>query len=242
MAEVAQQAAVEDENPTRIRLANDQQRTTIYGQTGSGKTVAGMWQLSKRSWTTRPWLILDFKGDEHLNSIPGVREIAPGEIPEAAGLYIMHPVPESDDDLIERTLWQVWEHERIGVYIDEGYMIPRRSTGYKALLTQGRAKSIPVITLTQRPVWMTRFAISEADFHQIFFLSDQRDRDTVQGFIPYDVEERLPRFHSYYYDVGDDSFATLGPVPAPSEILNTFRQRQEKVKEQMPKARVRRLL
>jgi len=211
-----------------MRLPNDSQRLTMYGQTGSGKTVAALWHLSQRNYTKRPWLIFDFKGDEHIRNIPYTQELSPGSAPTKAGLYITRPVPEVDDELVEQAMWKVWERERMGVLIDEGYMVGARNKAFKALLTQGRSKEIPMIVLTQRPVWMSRFAISEADFHQVFFLSDASDKDVVQRFIPHEMGQRLPTYHSYYYDVGRDEFTGLRPVPEPEQIFETFERRLRK--------------
>lgn len=212
-----------------MRLPNDQQRLTIYGQTGSGKTVAALWHLSQRSYTTRPWIVFDFKGDEHIGQIPYAQVVEVGHVPKKAGVYIVRPVPETDDEAVRDMMWDIWRQEQTGVFVDEGYMVNRNNSAFKALLTQGRSKSIPMITLSQRPVWMTRFAISEADFHQLYFLADESDRDVVQRFIPSEVtERRLPKYHSYYYDVGDDSLTALKPVPHPDEILRTFETRLER--------------
>jgi hypothetical protein len=214
-----------------VRLPNDRQRLTVYGQTGSGKTVAGLWHLSRRSFTKRPWLMFDTKDDEHIGQLPITDELAPGKIPKRAGLYVTRPIPERDDELVEKSLWAIWQQERTGIYIDEGYMIPRRSSAFNAVLTQGRSKQIPIITLSQRPVWMSRFVISEADFHQVFFLADESDRDVVQRFIPHEMDvESLPAYHSYYYDVGERKFTGLKPVPDPALILQTFEDRLSNTK------------
>lgn len=197
----------------------------MYGQTGTGKTIAALWHLSQRSFTQRPWLIFDFKGDEHIAQV-GATELKVGTVPKKPGLYVTRPVPEHDDDAVEQAMWGVWHQENMGVFVDEGYMVSRRNAAFRALLTQGRSKHIPMITLSQRPVWMTRFAISEADFHQVFFLADESDRDVVQRFIPHALgDRRLPKYHSHYYDVGEDQLIGLKPVPSPEEILYTFEQR-----------------
>lgn len=201
----------------------------MYGMTGSGKTIAALWHLSLRNYTQRPWVIVNSKGDETIDAIPHTHELTLGDAPKKAGLYIVRPVPGLDDDKLEETLWKVWERGKTGLFTDEGYMVPRRSKAFPALLTQGRSKQIPMITLSQRPVHMNRFVISEADFHQVFFLADEMDRDVVQRFIPYDVSEnRLPKYHSYYYDVSGDDFTGLKPVPHPDSILETFEQRLKK--------------
>jgi hypothetical protein len=210
-------------------MPEDHHRLTMYGQTGSGKTVAALWHLALRSWTQKPWLIFDFKEDEHIAQIPGIEEVKPGHIPQHPGLYVTRPVPESDDDDVATSMWGIWNQRNTGVFVDEGYMVSKKNTAFKAILTQGRSRGVPLITLSQRPVWMTRFAISEADFHQVFFLADDADRDVVQRFIPHDMEEkRLPKFHSYYYDVGNDDFIGLKPVPSPQNILDMFERRRLK--------------
>lgn len=206
----------------------------MYGKTGEGKTVAGLWHLSQRSITERPWVVFDFKGDEHIAALPYAHETDLREIPKEPGLHVVRPVPEADDDAVEAAMWSIWERGNTGVFIDEGYMVGQRNKAFKALLTQGRSKSIPMITLSQRPVWLSRFAISEADYHQVFFLSDESDRETVQRFIPHDFPaKRLPRFHSYYYDVANDEFLGLKPVPPIEAIMATFQARLQKPKQPM---------
>lgn len=212
-----------------MRLPKDNQRLTIYGMTGSGKTIAALWHLSNRSYTSKPWVVINSKGDENIDKIPYTHELKLGTAPKKPGIYIVRPIPGKDDELLEETLWRIWERGKTGLYIDEGYMIPRKSRAFPAILTQGRSKRIPMITLSQRPVWMSRFVISEADFHQVFFLADENDRDVVQRFIPYDVtKKRLPKYHSYYYDIGEDEFTGLKPVPHPDSILQVFEERLRK--------------
>lgn len=203
-----------------FELPGDDERITLYGMTGSGKTVAALWHLSQRDIGRKPWLILDWKGDENIAMIDRAQPIEPGEVPTKPGVHVMRPVAEYDDEAVDKTLYGVHQHGGIGVYIDEAYMVPKGSKPFRALLTQGRSLRIPMIVLSQRPLWMDRFAISEANYHQIFFLADERDRDVVQRFIPYDVtERRLPRWHSYYYDIARDDFTGLKPLPPPEQSV-----------------------
>jgi hypothetical protein len=189
----------------------------IYGQTGSGKTNAALWHLAEsEQYMQMPYLILDYKGDPLIAGVQATPLRLGARMPGEPGLYVARPLPETDDAWVEDLLESVWQRGNTGVFVDEGYMLGARSKWFNAVLTQGRSKGIPLITLTQRPVWLSRFVISEAGFHQVFFLSDESDRDIVQRFIPHDVtERRLPRYHSYYYAVADDEFLTLGPVPPP---------------------------
>lgn len=208
-----------------MRLANDTQRSFKCGKTGSGKTYAGIWELSLRSYDSIPWIVYDFKGDELIAQIPKAQEIGLNEVPKKPGVYIVRPVPETnDDELVTEQMWKIWAQENTGIYIDEGYMISPRNKAYRAILTQGRSKHIPVITLSQRPVWLpTRFVISESDFFQVFFLNDSEDVKTVQRFVHGNLNVReLLQYYSYYYDVADDDFCVLRPVPDKGIILDTF--------------------
>lgn len=207
-------------------LPNDSQRITIIGKTGSGKTQGGTWQLSKRSYTTKPWIILDLKYDDLLNEIPGTREIGLGDkIPKHPGLYIIHPTP-ADTEALDAFLWKLWERENVGLYVDEGYMIPARSASFQAILTQGRSKRIPVIMLTQRPAWVTRFAFSEADFIQLYQLTDMRDAKIVKQFMPLPIENPLPApYYSWFWNNSRNLKAILQPVPDRNTILGTFYDR-----------------
>jgi hypothetical protein len=212
-----------------IKFPNDTQRLTVIGKTGSGKTQFAAWQLSERSITKKPWIVFDFKRDDLLNEITGSHHIGVEEkLPKHPGLYLVHPTPAETEN-VEKLLWKIWEKENIGVYIDEGYMISDRSPGFQAILTQGRSKHIPVIMLTQRPAWVTRFAFSEADYISLFALTDTRDQKIVKQFMPMPIETRLPApYYSWWYDSPRHYKAVLQPAPDRGHILNSFHERLTK--------------
>jgi hypothetical protein len=209
-----------------ILWPNDRQRVTVIGKTGSGKTQGAAWQLSTRNYTTRPWIVFDFKRDDLLNAIPGRKELGVADkLPKRPGLYIVHPATD-EQEAVEDMFWRIWEREHTGVFVDEGYMIPARSPGFQALLTQGRSKHIPMITLTQRPAWVTRFAFSEADYIQLYQLTDARDIKIVKQFMPLPIETRLPGpYYSWWWDNARNYKAVLQPVPDRNTILETFHDR-----------------
>jgi hypothetical protein len=219
-----------------VRFPDDTKRHAIVGTTGSGKSYAAAWHLSRRSWDTKPWIVYDPKRDDLIAEIPGTREIGMHEpIPEVPGIYLVHNLPGELDAVIDH-MWKIYARENTGVYVDEGYMVSGGSANgnpaLRAILTQGRSKHIPLVMISQRPVWMDRFVWAESEFIQIFRLNDRRDRESVKAFVPIDLEkERLPEYHSYYYDVGENEIIVLKPVPDKKVILSTFHERYERMME-----------
>lgn len=213
-----------------MRLPDSTQRLSIVGATGSGKTIAALWHLSMSDIDKRPWIVYNFKIDKNIDGIPHAQNIALDEMPTTPGVFIAHPHP-SQQEAVENQMWEIWNRGGIGVYVDEGYMIGNANPAFRALLTQGRSKEIPVIVLSQRPVWMDRFVFSESEFFQVFRLQLNKDRKTVQEFLSSDISERLPDYHSYYYDVGQNKMSRLAPVPKLDEIYRTFNHRLARVRK-----------
>lgn len=205
-----------------FRFPKPTNRTAIVGSTGSGKSQFACWLLSTRNIHERPWTIIDPKRDELIAELPAQEILPGGKPPRAPGLYVIHPMPGTDDAWLEQYLWDVWAQEDHALYIDEGYMIPRNSKAFQALLTQGRSKHIEMIMLSQRPVWCHPMMFSEADFLSVFRLNKPGDRDTIQDAISVNIQKRLPEFHSYWYDVGRDRGFQLKPAPSRGQIIEAF--------------------
>lgn len=210
-----------------FRLPSNKQRLLVLGKTGSGKTQFGAWALSRAPFDKQPYVIVDYKGDELLAGIEKAHEIGYKDTPKKPGLYYLRAMP-GDDEKMNQFLWGVWKRGKTGLFFDEGYMVPN-DTALQAILTQGRSLRVPVIMLSQRPVWLSRFAFSEADFYAVFRFNDKRDVQTISGFTPrndeWDFSARLPDFHSRWYDVGNDYSAILKPVPSGEQILSDFNDR-----------------
>ena len=216
-----------------FRLPSGGEHTSIVGRTGTGKTQAGAWLLSKQDLMAKPWIIVDYKGEELFSSLKRAREIG-FEVPRQGGLFVLHSGPDLVDET-ESWLFDVWRAENIGLLIDEAYMLPQLKA-YRSLLTQGRSKHIPIITLSQRPVEIDRFAFSEASHVVVFHLNDVRDRKTVSmftppGFVDWVPDEfapgaksveRLPDFHSRWYSVKTDSRYVMRPVPNAEKIIEAI--------------------
>lgn len=204
------------------RLPDISDRLVLIGGTGSGKTVAGLWHLSRQPIESMPWLVIDYKGDELITGIPHAQHVPIGT-PLLNGVYVIHPLL-SDKEALEKQLWDIWKQEDTGVFVDEGFMLAD-SEAFNTLLMQGRSKHIPVIVLTQRPVFVSRFIFSEASFIQVFRVIDKRDRKTISEFTPIfqeKDEDELPPRHSYYYDVGEHKLSLLKPVPDPERTNQVF--------------------
>lgn len=211
---------------TEFRLPTNSQRTAVIGRTGSGKTQFGAWLLSRSPFDLQPYVMVDFKGEQLFADLDRVREIGLRDVPKKPGLYVIRPLPHQEEE-VEEWLWRIWSAENIGLYLDEGYGIPDKGA-FRAILTQGRSKRIPVICLTQRPSWISRYVFSEADFYAVFHLNDHRDRLTVQAFTPKErmnLKNRLPKYHAYWYDVGQDNVFQMQPVPEASEIVDAIDSR-----------------
>lgn len=218
-----------------MRLPSAKDRMLINGRTGSGKTTGAVWLLSLANYTERPWVILNHKYTKIIDGIPGAKHVDMKFRPKEPGIYIYHPLPSRDDEMQEELLWYIWAQGGIGIYLDEGYMVDPRSAALNALYTQGREKEIPMITLSQRPVKLSRFAVSESDFFMLYHMQNRMDRKLVQEYLPVNLEHLmvsppgtprpLPEYHSLYYDVGRNSVEILTPVPMQDALYQTFKDR-----------------
>lgn len=211
--------------PAGFSLPGPRDRLAVLGRTGSGKTHFAAWALSHANWPAVPWVIIDYKYDPLIKQIPQLEEIGvDAKIPKHPGLYVVHPLP-IEQEQVEGLLWRVWKKGNTGLWVDEGHILPDKGS-LQALLSQGRSKSIPLIVLSQRPVWLNRFVLSESGYFSVFSMNDKRDRQTIASFLPgIDLEKKLPARHSYYYDVANDRAFLMRPVPGRDDILNRFVER-----------------
>ena len=214
-----------------INLPRYDKRTAVIGSTGSGKTQFAVWLLSIRDFDKRPWLIFDFKGDELIADVIdlGGSELSIySEPPNKPGLYVVRPIPDRDDKAVIEFLWKIWAKGNMGVYVDEGYMLGARNPALNACLTQGRSKHIEMIILSQRPVWLSKFVFSEANYFAVMNLTLADDRKFVSSYVGDTKINLLPKYHALWYDADNQKGDILSPVPSRSALLERFANRLPK--------------
>lgn len=230
-----------------LRGPTNQQRTIVLGRTGCGKSQFACALQSSRNFHEIPWIWIDYKREDLIQDIVeacdgSIKDIKPTDaVPKKAGMYRMLVAPVIDDEAVIDFLWRVYKQGSVGINLDEGYALPQKhGQPFDVILTQGRSLHIPVIALYQRPVYMSRFAVAQADFFAVFEQNDQRDLKTTSQFVKpakglnneiVSVFSPLPQFHCLWYDVGQGVSTVLRPAPDRQSIIDTFKSRLRSTKK-----------
>lgn len=210
---------------SEYKLPGNTHRTTFIGRTGSGKSTFAAFVLSQQNFDKKPWVIIDYKYDPLLNSIPRLEEILPtARVPRSPGIYIMHPFPHEEEEVTD-FLWRVYNKEKVGIYYDELTNFRPTNPAVNALFTQGRTKQIPILSCTQRPSRVSLYAFTEATYLNIFDLIYEQDRKRVEEYCPVNLSTPLPEYFSRWYDVAKNKSIILRPAPDREIILDMFNDR-----------------
>lgn len=200
-------------------------RTYVAGTTGEGKTQFSSWLLSYQDFDRRPWLIFDYKREKlfrQLERLGAIRaSIKPGgRIPKAPGLYLVRAM-EDDANAVDDMLWAAWSRGNLGLYYDEGRMIPGGpGSGSRAIQIQGRSKRISTICCNQSPLNIDPEFKRQAGFFALFFMPDRDDRKEMRRYIPgYDPDVEHPRYQAVWYDCSRRVHVLLPPAPDAASIL-----------------------
>lgn len=176
------------------------QHVGVVGRTGSGKTYL----VSKLVMLRRYVIIFRTKPDT--NKFPGFDTVRKADAMKHWRGERLLLEPEYDQQAVEgyRMLENAWRDGGWTVVIDENWYAEQQ-LGLKSmiirLLTQGRSKDISVVVGMQRPVDISRFALSEIT-HLFTFRCEGRDlkyslRDsTVDEIVP---AVRSLRGHDFVY-------------------------------------------
>lgn len=206
------------------RFPGPEDHVAVIGRNGSGKTTFAAWLLAQKDFDVQPAVIINIKGDaliDEIAAIEGVQTINIYETPGDKGLYIVNPLPQQQDELND-FFRRCWEKENVCIWVDEGHAI-ENDAWFKACLTQGRSKHVPLIVLSQRPAWISRFVFSECNFVSLFNLQIKDDRKKVAEFVPVDKDYHLPQYCSYWYAVKANRLLEFSPVPDNAAIIRLFR-------------------
>jgi hypothetical protein len=231
-------------------------RLTINGMTGSGKTTFAFWLFAESAdFNVKPWVFIDFKGEELLNSAiadKSVEELGLKDLPKGPGAFVVRPNPRTDLPVLIAWLWQVYERGHVGLFLDEATMIPElrgelNSGGpYQSLLSQGRSKIIPVWTLAQRPAFVNKMIYSESNFSCAFKLKNGEDEKKLIREAISDKSENFDRvwganannLHSpefahwsRWYDANQGLSLNLRPCPPAKDILDLLFDRVDNLKQ-----------
>lgn len=177
------------------------EHVSLSGDTGSGKTTLANVLLYGREYT----LSLRSKADRA--PLPGryIRTAAAFERDTKTKRFLLDPLPERKAAEFYPALRQAWRQGSWCVYVDELWHVERMhkalQTQIEMMLTQGRSADITMFTGMQRPVDVSRFAMSQAT-HNIAFKADGRDVKTL-GEIGTkewaDAVESLKRYEFAWY-------------------------------------------
>lgn len=199
-------------------------RALIAGMTGSGKTMAGLFLIHYvRDY---PVFIFDTKIEDSFKKelgkmaeiVDGISNYNPLKAKKPFVILRPNSVEATDPELIDDVLFRIHDKvEGCTIYIDEAYQLHingRAGPGLVGALTRGRSRKQTVIMNTQRPLWISRFCLTESDQFYIFRLGDKRDRQTLLQVIP---DEQLlnipPKYHFYFYSTSELAAQLYKPFP-----------------------------
>lgn len=204
-------------------IPQEGERALIVGQTGSGKTAFAAWML--RRLAVSPVVIYDTKDEDKFRAlvpnavVETVPEMLAAVEDEAFDYVIVRPPvallrePEALDDYLMAHYEQL---RRVPAYIDEAYTFHRNAQagpGLIALLTRGRSRGITTIISTQRPAWLSRFCVTEAQRLYLFRLTDKADKKRIGDVVPEFADMPNPQKHGFYFfETGEETPKLMTPV------------------------------
>lgn len=211
------------------------ERGFIVGQTGSGKSYGAAFMLR---YSPQRVIALDTKheplfehianGDDKTVVVHSRDEMLDAYKQKTGAEYIIVRPPAaelSDPELLDAYLQDIYESCRdVLTFVDELYMFHQGSRAFPGLiglLTRGRARALTTLMATQRPAWVSRFALTESQRFYIFRLSDRRDWKTLASIGPFEEWETkpIPKFHYLYWRQGeDDAPRLMAPLPQIADL------------------------
>lgn len=197
------------------------ERALIVGRSGSGKSLFARWLLQHMPGA----IIYDTKGDDAFDSVGPIVStmdaawdaLADESRPE--DFVVLRPEPDilADPMELDQLLLDHYDNGHgVTAYIDEGYQFHRNGRpgpGYLALLTRGRSRDISTITSTQRPAWLSMFALTEANHFYLLRLEHEDDMRRVGQVVGgYERRPRVPWHHWDYANAKSERIIRFAPI------------------------------
>lgn len=206
---------------------------TIVGRTGSGKSFKAL-EVVKQFHTDYPEIgiviinpkkkatdwdkyIPPFKGDK----IPKWKK----------GAFINWKVKPWQEYELDLFLWSIYDKGLPCLIVfDEGQEIKsHKFPSADSLWRQGRELKIGILTCTQRPVDLSRYAISQASYLEVFNIIGEDDLKALDSYMEIPLRsfispskikangeviegKKLKEFHSLFYSVKKGSAEILPPI------------------------------
>jgi len=170
------------------------------GGTGTGKSTLASYLLTQRKYV----IVLKSKPDEVTYDMPTKRT---ANSIESVDRMVLSPTGNQRSHFAY-AYDRVWRQGGWTIYVDELFYHTEKlhlGTAVDNLLTQGRSKHISVMIGMQRPVRVTRFALSECS-HIISFSLEGRDNKTIRDVTNdemYEKTSQLQRFQFAWYSRPD---------------------------------------
>jgi len=240
-----------DAEPSGFQFPGPTDRLTCNGMTGSGKSTFALWLFAEGAdFDKKPWVFLDYKGEELIAAALKNKLFEPlaidQAVPRRPGIFVVRPNARAGQTPVVDFLWGIYEKGRTGVFLDEATMVPElrgeaNSGGpFQSLLSQGRSKNIPVWVLAQRPVNVNNMVFTENNYYSAFEVASEDDLKKITKHIPrhslgydkvWDPDLILKDHWSRWYDRKQKKSFLLRPCPPADKIFDILAERVDKMKK-----------
>lgn len=199
------------------------EHVAVIGTTGTGKTFLVSELVKRRRYVT----IFRTKPDDI--KFEGFKEHRDSKALEdwRNELNLIRPRYQNQPQVGYELLEKVWEHGRWTIVIDEFFYVERLGLkqSLERLLTQGRSKKISVVLGMQRPVQVTRFALSEVS-HIFCFRLEGRDATTLRDMTTpniLSVVKDLQKYQFVHYHIPTKTLR-VGNAQSLDKVISPVRQ------------------
>lgn len=198
------------------------QHVAVIGHTGTGKTTLMSSLIDMREYV----IFFRTKSDDvRFKSLTKVRDTK--RMDDLFSHRLMfEPMYERQGSMGGGMIEKAWRQGGWTVFLDELFYLHKigLQRHVDMLLTQGRSKRISVVAGMQRPVHVTRFALSEVT-HIFSFALEPRDAKVIAEITNDDYAEvvsRLPRYRFAHWHVPTRTIA-VGEAHGLGRVLATMR-------------------